>query len=421
MTNTNTNSSTQTSGTAAADPYKKQSAELEFRKKRSETLKAIRENLSSGSEKKSGNFSVATGQKYGYMAEIVSYRAFETISQRIANSIKDKISGEKKNILILDNMDIFLSNARYQSITKGVESMNAYLVAMIKLTSGAKASEIASNQQESAQNNSDHPTFPSFNQTLPPEFVGLESALAGLANTNSIMTAISGVLGFFSTDYTAYSRDFEVDNFPVQMMVAKQLKTKTETEAEKKHEIKISTLPSDFSSSALLTNVENLTNNIRSLEAEVAKLNQIKSDLSQVENPDPVQKKQLVDIPPKISKAESALKNAAEYLNKLVADAADSPSPLTQAIFIEAILHPAWKPDYLLYLNLESKGGEIYVSKSSIFNGFKPTAYYLAGGAVSYILTDKDGKIVDSGVEVETAYRKFKFESKSLKLFKTGS
>lgn len=335
----------------------------------------------------------------GYMAELIAYQAMQRCATETANRINTKLANDAE-ILIVDKFDFapgdyprLLIQSQFELYEKSfqgqLDRINALPAADAKDAEGKLIPELA----------------------LAPV---IGAAFTALSVAPQVLGAAAGVLSYFKTDYASKKRDVTLEDSAFKAAVAGKINDinvrildfhlVTDSRILIQY---VSLLEQRFTlenSKIVLSDkvVIGHSGKIEEFNAQLAKLKEAKKPEERTED----EKKQLENLEGAIARATSAkgdaeqvaaetdllLKKFDDFITLVTTKTGDDQPLLLQAAMRDHILEVG--TTHLLYVKIESKGGEA-MTKKTLWTKGGDTAF-LGGVAASYILVDVTGAVVSA-------------------------
>jgi hypothetical protein len=365
--------------------------------------------------------------KFGYIAELVAYRAMKESAECVGREIdKSPLSPDPAKILIVGERGFAKGDLPLLQLDKQFKLFRAMLGEQLRKNDALlEQSEVAL------------PEAPSIIELegLPPEGPSVSEleAFPAAAITPALMlipavaSSVADIVGYFPVNYDIKGQDFELGSDAIIAIVAGEIRkhhvyilnfnmiddsdivdrfinliTEKQKLAETKERLESQVVGPTASE------IDTTTGEIAKLEAELKELkedegeekrkhleNQIKESKDLLES-----KKELLDgANAAVAESESLGKALGDFLTSVTSTPDDkTPSLLAQAALRNHIRKQGIT--HILHLKILSSGGEAITKKRLWSSG--ETAY-IGGSAISYILVTSEGRVVSSDTEVALA------------------
>jgi hypothetical protein len=380
-------------GIKVDDPLAKEKEEIALEKLRAEAraLKAKADKAAADADKgryeaikEKWNISETEGLKgtitvskgAGYTAELLAYKAIDSIAEIISKEISPKVKDGE--LIILGQEDFSAQAALWKVIELKLDTAISQIVNCIKIF---KPEEDSKGYTKA---------------TLPGKKVEIDEVLKAAP---AILGAAADIAAFFKTNYTISSRKISINEIALKAAVGHNI-IKPKNEGVGLNE-ELTILFPELCISAQ----GKLYRKFAELNSHVAELIKIRFEIfSTPENDIKQQPGSTNSIKQEIIKQIDAEIGAAIILvSTLTTKADDSLSPLESVATVDfAMLHKAAK---ILHLAIVSQEGEFVISESTFFQG---RISYLGGAVVSYFLMNDKGACLCSGTVQKTDKANYK-------------
>lgn len=309
---------------------------------------------------------ITADAKFGYVAELATYNALSQAATEIAASIAGKVESGSK-VLLVDSLDIVRTGVEVDRVKTQLDQLEQKL-----------------NEQHEAN---EKLLEPPKTEKFASSFGFAELAIAA----SSLVSTAADLVGYFRSNYDIKGRDVKVEDDTIRLQVAGLLSNPPGEGNDTPEGIEVHLMDFRWAISAPV--VENLSKcaGIRTeLLADVAALKSLSSPGVEVTNA--------------IARSEALVKAFDTFYDALI----NLPQGADRSLLSIVAAHQqidAIDPTYLLYVTVSSSGGEA-ITKQSIWSS--GSTAFLGGGAVSFVLVHKDGKVVDAGMVQKLSYLKFR-------------
>ncbi len=322
-------------------------------------------------------------------------RAAAKAGEQINQALTD--ATEKPNILIVDSLNLIEQHALLQAVQTQVSSAATSVQAQAKvnkaLTDEAKALKqpppvLVEGVEEGLIEKATEEAAVQEAGLIGAVALALPTAaavLTGAGNVTAAITALSGVVSaaagvaaWFRNEYTIAGQTVAIEQATARLLMASALKGR---------KVSLSGFQPKVTS-GLLKTLQELVTEINALANCMAEMAGWASQLD------------AGDLKTEMNAMLTASKTLLETVNKqvdelLAAPAAGAPSKMMRALMAEQMSREPVPYTHYLYVQVEASGGQTVTEKSLWHSG---RVTYAGGGALSYVLADRDGYIVAADV-----------------------
>lgn len=337
---------------------------------------------------------IEADEKSGYVAEIVGYRAMDESATAIAAAIDEAQLGDHPKILIVDSTNVIQADMPLEQVRR---QMNLIRVEL----------EAQKGHLEALVSKAEEPR--------PEAARGLQAVPAAVGATTSVVSQLADLVSYFRSDYSLKGRVFAVSDLALTAAIAGKIK-KAEAyvlnfyrlfadelpiittfeqvlELRKTIEKKMDEVNSkviDPKSRAVTFSRETLQKlQIDILAAEAEKRGAIQTQIATEQGVLAGFTQELETAQAVVSAWKAAAATIDANLKAMVSSGEEKPPLLLQAAAREQVLEMT----HLLYVKVSSSGGES-VTKRSLWPWAHQRVNYLGGGAVTYFLSTREGRVV---------------------------
>lgn len=379
---------------------------------------------------------IATDDKFGYLAELVAYDALTNQAKELVKEIYGEIANNDKILLVGDQYmetgDVRIGDVQMLQVKIQMEALNEGLNDQIEANK-EYLDESEKETKEAEKRIVKMPISP-----LSPVFAVAPAILAAapaiLAAAPAVVDSLAYFADMFRKDYTIKGKEIALSNIALCTLIIKELNEEQKHDGGKNYSVYLPHL-CHITESNLIETFENLVKQRLELQNQVHQLRQqivepkkkmvaeleekIKtlagSSLVEINNLLGEMQVKLKNLKEKLQKADTAILQSEsliiiydQSMKALMAAAeGQNSSPLEAAILREKI--SALGITHLLYVKNVSGGGEAITIKENLISA---NTAYLGGSVVSYILTKVDGHIVAAGTLVKAKRLDYKLASK---------
>ena len=318
---------------------------------------------------------ITTSEKFGYIAEIVSYQAMSEKTIQVAKEIDTKLT-DKHKVLIVDKLDLSSGDIPLIQIENQFQYFN----------------DIIDKQTE-------------HNKKLLQEVKALDVAALLIPAVVSVVGSIADIMGFFRTNYSITGQEFTLKNDALTANIAKNLSK------PKKYILSFQIIEK----SKIIEDFVTFLKNKLELEKTKDKLKHKSKEIRVCSKTTPQSQLDLTEIEAAIIDSETIISACNDFVKSITTVAEEgSLSLLVQAAVREFIRDK--EITHILYLNIVSSGGEAITKQSSLARVLNTS--FIGGSAFAYILAEKDGKIIISDTAVSLAQLDHKLNKKGTSNYK---
>lgn len=384
---------------------------------------------------------VTFGEGAGQYIEVLAYEALEQASEEVVQRLHNHSEPGEVTLVMDDKLSqkaqlLAIAHAR---LNHGIARLKSLTELELPVVKGSKGSvEVPSGEEHLAEEmakRSVAPTSAGLAFTAGKAVLG--SSKTALETASSFLNAAKDLASFFRADLEISGRDTQVTENAVLATVSGQLLApkKRHKDAEASESAWVPVLPStSLESTDLLEKVETLMCHRRqladhrrkllwSLHPDIVELSQARTQLAEeksaLASTLPQDRGTLTKLEASISSLESkaaeleakvkiwdhtaaeidtALAAADALTSTLLNSTEGKPSPVEMLAPLERMEE---SPGTTLRLEISSQGGENHAVKGP----FRTRLVYLGAVTLTYLLTDKDGKVKASGVVTRVATR----------------
>ena len=319
---------------------------------------------------------ITTSEKFGYIAEIVSYQAMSEKTIQVAKEIDTKLT-DKHKVLIVDKLD--LSSCDIPLIQ--IENQFPYF------------NDIIEKQTE-------------HNKKLLEEVKALDVAPALLIPAVvSVVGSIADIMGFFRTNYSITGQEFTLKNDALTANIAKNLSK------PKKYILNFQIIEK----SKIIEDFVTFLKNKLELEKTKDKLKHKSKEIRVCSKTTPQSQKDLTEIEAAIIDSETIISACNDFVKSITTVAEEGSLSLLVQAAVRSFIREK-EITHILYLNIVSSGGEAITKQSSVARVLNTS--FIGGSAFAYILAEKDGKIIMSDTAVSLAQLDHKLNKKGASNYK---
>ena len=342
-----------------------------------------------------------TSEAGGYMAELIAFQAMQRCAAETAERINDKLPGDAR-LLVVDTLAVaqgdfprLLVQSQFDQYKKSFQEQQD------------KIEEQLQQEPPAAESEPEGKFVPEFAPALGAAFTALSVA-------PQVLGAAASLLSYFKTDYTIKSKTVTLADSALRAAVAGKI-DKGQTRvldfylAGDSRLIKqyMALLEGRFKLELAKTTyseqvVNRLAGTIEEIKEQLKKLQDSKKEeertaadqakITGLEKEIPRISAQKGDAEQIVARCTALISKFDEFVTLVTAKSGDEQPLLLQAAVRDHIL--AVGTTHLLYLKVESKGGES-ITKKSIWTRGGETAF-LGGVAASYILVDVTGAVLSA-------------------------
>ncbi len=308
---------------------------------------------------------ISTDEKFGYLSELVAYHAVKSSAEEAGNQIKQLQLPSGSKILVVDNlnfaeMDFPLIQIENQ-FTMFENALDTQIQENIKLTTEpSKISELK----------------------LKPTSKSI-SPLGLIPHVPGIISLIADIAGYFKVDYNIKGQDFNLDNDAITAIITGKISGA--------HDVRIINF-NMMNESKLLKRFDELIEKRKQIEAAKVLL---------------LQEKTSKEAKSAILESEKIMETFDAFVTSITTAKEGQKQPLIVLATIRDYIRQTGIT-HLLHLKISSSGGEA-ITQKRVF-GFGRTAF-IGGGTISYILAQRDGKIISADTLVAFSELDYKIAS----------
>ena len=375
---------------------------------------------------------VATDEKFGYLATLVAYQVMRGCAATIAKAIDDKsLAGNPAKILIVDERNVAQSDLALVQVDRQFAFFRAQFAAQVQqmenlLQDTAAAYPPALGEAELEVQRPDVGAG-------GLEMLPIAPIAAALTAAPAVISSVADIVGYFKTDYTVKGQTVDLSADALVAEVAGKIKGH-HVQIFNFNLVKNSELVKDWSDLVeqklaldkhkellKVQVVEPATARIASRKEESAAL---QAKLDQLTKPEEEaqrnavrdqmdQRRQgIIFDQSLLDRSQRAVVNAdalAQAFGEFVTSLTSTSDPASQPLWLQAAVRQQIRQQgitHLLYLKIVSSGGEAITKKSFWSSG---QTSYVGGAAVAYVLAAADGKVELAGTEVGLAQLDYKY------------
>ncbi len=347
-------------------------AELEIAKSKKEAREI---NLPKG-DTKALEGTIDADDKFGYLSELVAYHAMKSSAEKAGEQIKKSQLPPGSRILIVDQLNFAEKDFSLMQINNQFSLFQGIFDKQIKENKKLKNPPMPEQKKVT-------PTAESAGKKRVVEAAkntGTKRVIEAVSTASGIISAIADIVGYFKVDYSIKGQDFKLDSDAMAAIVAGKISDKYNV-----HIINFNMV----SESSLLKELEELIQKRKELDES-------KELLSKEEEGESA-----------IKESTNILKVFDAFIDSIMTTEKDQSQPLIVSAMVQEHIRKM-VITHLLYLEISSSGGEAITEKRIFSSGH--TAY-IGGGTVTYILADKDGKVISSDSLVAFSEMDYKIDS----------
>ncbi len=386
--------------------------------KSQKTLKEI--NLPRG-ETKPLEGTTSTDEKFGYVSELVAYHAMKSSAEAVGDQINGLTLPSESKILVVDKlnfaeMDFPLIQIENQ-FAMFENALDTQIKENVKLT-----------------------TEPSKISELKPKLISKALSISPfglIPHVPGIISSIADIAGYFKVDYNIKGQDFDLDSDAITAIVTGKISgthdvhiinfsIMDESEIlkrfkdliQKRGNIEIGKELLSFQVvNPLKMEITSISEEMKKIESTLKELDQSqkeKEKIKKIEKQLANKKHELESKEKTLKQAESAIlesENIMKAFDTFVTSVATAKEGQEQPLIVSATMRDYIRQmniTHLLYLEISSSGGEAITQKRMFSSG---NTAYIGGSTISYILAQRDGKVIAGDTIVAFSELDYKIDS----------